>query len=146
MGEDAADRLGRLQAHVRERLAAVRGFVDAVAPGDAVADAFLARSDPDDMGVVLEEGHVADRSRAVLVEDRLPGRPGVDRLEDAAGGAGDQDGGEVPVQGFECRDASDEIRRADVSPMEMLDQTLVGDGRGVLGGERSHEDQTENER
>ena len=118
-------RLGRLQAHAGEGLAAVGRLVDAVAPGDAVADAFLARPDPDDVGVLLEEGDVADRSRAVLFEDRLPGRPGVDRLEDAAGGRGDQDLGEVVVERLEVGDAADHVGRADRAPAEM-----VGEVRG----------------
>src|SRR5439155_26172649 len=47
MNDDAADVLCFLEAHILPRLAAVAGFVDAVAPGDAVAGIGLAGADPD---------------------------------------------------------------------------------------------------
>jgi hypothetical protein len=116
MGDDVADVMGVAQTHVRERRAAVGRLVDAVAPADAVADAGLARADPDDVRVALEERDVTDRRRPVLVEDRIPGRPGIRRLEDAAGGGCDQYGREVRLERVDVRDAAGHIGRADVAP------------------------------
>ena len=125
-----ADAVGVLQAHPGERLAAVRRIYKSPSPQATVLrDAFLAGADPDDVRVLLEEGDVADRGGAVLLEDRLPGRAGVDRLEDAAGSGGDQHLGEVGVQGFEVGNAADHVGRADVAPFQMADEVAVGIGR-----------------
>src|SRR4029079_17356324 len=108
------DRVGVLEAHVGEGLAAVGRLVDAVAPRRGVAAALFAGADPDDVGIFLEDRDVADRRRAVGVEDRRPGDAGVGRLEHAAGGAADDDVGEVVFERIDRRDAPDQVGVADV--------------------------------
>src|SRR5205807_6734310 len=82
--DDAADVLRVPQAHVLPGLAAVGRFVDAVAPGDAVAGVGLAGADPDHVGVRFGDGHVAERNRRLALEDGRPGGAIVDGLPQAA--------------------------------------------------------------
>src|SRR5439155_22033668 len=82
---DARDRLSLLQSHAREGLAAVGRLVDAVSDRRALPVVRFPGPDPHDVRVLLADGDVADRSRRVALEDRLPGRPVVDALPDAAG-------------------------------------------------------------
>ena len=96
------------KAHVRPGLAGVDGLVDAVAGVRAPGAVGLARPDPDDVRVGRGHGHIADRELRLAVEDRLEGRPVVDRLPDAA------------------------VPRPDVERVEMIA------GRGVRHGEARH--------
>ena len=123
--DDGSDRVGVLQPHVGEGLSAVGRLVDAVAPRRGVASALFAGADPDDVGILLEDRDVADRRRAVVVEDRRPGDAGVGRLEHAAGGAADDDVGEVVLERIDCGDASDQVRVPDVAPLERLNQGIL---------------------
>ena len=77
MGEDLTDVVRIPEPHVDEGLPAVGGLVDPVTPGHRVPGAGLARTDPDDVRVRLEDGDVADIPAPVVLEDRLPGGPGV---------------------------------------------------------------------
>ncbi len=135
VGEHLGDALGVLQAHVDERLAAVDGLVDAVAPGHAVADALFTGADPDDVGVLLEERDVADRGAAVPVENRLPRGAGVHRLEHAARRGGDEHLGEVAVERLDVGNAAAHVGRADVPPLEVANEI----GRRRLRRERRRE-------
>ena len=62
------------EAHVDVGLAAVGRLVDAVAPRRALAVVRLAGADPDEVGVVLRDGDVADRHQALVLELRLERR------------------------------------------------------------------------
>jgi len=81
---DHPDVAGFLQTHVLPALAAVDGFVHAVAVADGALVVVLAGADPDDVGVGGVHGHAADGVGPVLVEHRCPGGAGVDRLPDVA--------------------------------------------------------------
>src|SRR5207244_4737274 len=87
--DDLADVLRVAQAHVLPGLAAVGRFVDAVAPGDAIAGVGLAGADPDDVGVRLRHGDAAEADARLMVEDGGEGVAGVAGLPQAARGGGD---------------------------------------------------------
>ena len=140
VGQHRADGERLLETHVGERDAAVGRLVDAVTPGSAVPTAFLAGAHPDDVRIALEDGHVADRGGAVVIEDRGPRVAGVDRLEDAAGSGADDHVGEIVVEGVDRRDAALLVGVADVAPGQILDQGLLErllHRCGRSGGERA---------
>jgi hypothetical protein len=122
MRHDLTDVVRVAESHVREGLAPVGGLVDAITPADAVAYAGLARADPDDARILLEDGDVADCRSAVGVEDRLPGGAGVGRLPDAAGGRRHQHGGEVGVDRFNVRDPPRVVGGSDVAPWQVAQE------------------------
>ena len=70
VGDHLADVVRLGQSHVDEGLAAVGGFVDAVAPRHAVAHAVFTGAHPDDLGVGLEDGDVPDRGDRIIFKDR----------------------------------------------------------------------------
>src|SRR5262245_8501000 len=57
---DLADLERVPQSHVRPRLAAIAGLVDAIAPRNAVAGVGLAGADPDDCWIGLRDFDIAD--------------------------------------------------------------------------------------
>src|SRR5207253_2661611 len=69
---------------VRPGFARVGGLVDAVAPGRALPVVRLAGAHVDDVGIRWRNGDIADRAGRLIVEDGLPGRAAVGRLEDPA--------------------------------------------------------------
>src|SRR5262249_41528680 len=82
--QNLCDAFGLLQSDVGPILAAVRGFVDAVANRDAVAGPCFAGADPDDFRVLRINRDRADGLDRLFVEDRLECRAAVDRLPHAA--------------------------------------------------------------
>src|SRR5262249_52237830 len=127
--EDLADVLGLLQADLVPGLAAVDGFVDAVAVADRALAVVLAGAYPDDVGVLRVQGDVADRVGALFVENGRPGGAGVLGLPDAA--AGDRDIVVSAVGGVdgEADDAAGEEGRPEGAQLEAGD----GAGEGVGG-------------
>ena len=82
--DDAVDELRVGKPHGLPRLAAIGRLEDALPPGLRSP-----RADPDEIGIVLRHGHVADADDVILrVEEDLPRRPVVDRLPEAARGRG----------------------------------------------------------
>ncbi len=124
--DDPGDGVGLLEPHGLPGLPGVGRFEDAEAGLGAAEDVGFARSGPDDVRIGFGDGQVADRHRRHIVEDGLPGRPGVDGLEDAARGragiedraaaGGDGDVGAPPA----------EVGGADEPPLDVLE------GRGLL--------------
>ena len=92
MGGDASNVPGIAESHVRPRLPRVGALVDAVAPGRALPIRALARADPEDVGIGLEDRDRADRVRRFVLENRRPGRAVVLRTPDPAGGRRGVDG------------------------------------------------------
>src|SRR5439155_12028867 len=124
--EDLGDALGLLEAEVGPVLAAVRGSVDAVPDGRAVPRPRLTGADPDHLGVLRVDRDRADRLDRLLVEHRLEGGAGVDRLPHAAAGGAGVDREPRPfVHRGERRDAAAHRRRPDVAGAQ------AGNGRGV---------------
>ncbi len=123
MDGDAADLGGLLEPDVLPAPAAVGGAVDAVAPGVRPQRVPLAGADPDDVGVGGGDGHVGDRPRALVVEDRRPGGAGVPGLPEPAGGQARVDGGAAVALGDgQRRDAAGRVRGADEAGLELLQQ------------------------
>ena len=81
---DAADASRRIEPGVRPGLARIGRLVDAVADRDVAADERLARAGPHDVGIRRRDGDRSDRRHRLAVENRIPVRAVVDRLEDAA--------------------------------------------------------------
>ena len=81
--DDAIDVAGGAKPHVGVGLAAVRRLVDAVTPRRALPVVRFARADPDEVGVRLRDGHVADRHQALRLELGLERRARVDGLPHA---------------------------------------------------------------
>ena len=79
------------QADVREGLAAVCRFVDAVAERRGLPVIRFAGADVHDVRIRRVDGNVADGGRAVRLENRIEGRAVVDRFEDTAHGVADID-------------------------------------------------------
>jgi len=73
-------------------------------PGGTLPVVVLAGADPDQVGVIGGDGDVADRARALAVEDRGEGGPHVLGLPEAAGGGGDVEDGGVPLEDGEVVD------------------------------------------
>ena len=66
VGHHPGDLAGVAQPHTRERVAAVCGLPDPIAPPHAVPIVGLSGADPDDVGVGLEEGDVTDREGGLV--------------------------------------------------------------------------------
>lgn len=78
------DLIAVFQARVGPGLAAIGGFVDAIADGEIGALKALARADIDRLGAALRHRQAPDTSGWLVVEDRLPGVAVVGRLPDSA--------------------------------------------------------------
>ena len=87
--DDAGDRLRFPQADVRERVPGVGGLEHAVTERRALAVVRLAGADVEHARIRRRDRDVADRVRAVAVEDRLEGDAVVDGLPQPAGGEAD---------------------------------------------------------
>src|SRR5207248_5503 len=86
--DDAPDVLRAPEADELERLAAVGRLVDAFAPRRALSVIRLARTDPDDVRILLRHGDGANREKAAILKERREGRAITGRLPHAAvGGA-----------------------------------------------------------
>ena len=83
--------LGVFQADIGPVLAAVGGFVNAVADRNAIAHPGFAGANPDDFRVRRIDGDRADRLHRLAVENRLEGRAAIHRLPYAAAGRADKD-------------------------------------------------------
>ena len=115
---DTAHVAGLLEPLIRPALAAVIRSVDAVAPGDAPPVPGLARAQPHDVGVGRSHGHRAQRRRAPVFEDRIPGDTPVGCLPHAAGGGGDVEGVGLMRHAGDVGDATAGERRADLAPLQ----------------------------
>src|SRR5262249_28032522 len=100
-------------------LAAVGGLEDAGAGGDVAADVRLAGADVDDVRVTGRDRDAADGAGGLVVEDGLPGVPGVGALPHPAGG-----GGRVVGQ----RVARHATRTTDAAAGERADQPVLHRG------------------
>ena len=69
--------LGVVETDVRPSLAAVRGFVNAVAVADVAAQARLARAGVNDIWIRWRDGDSADGLHGLLVKERFPVLAGV---------------------------------------------------------------------
>src|ERR1043166_2722833 len=76
---DAGDLVRVGQSDLRPVLAGVDRLVHPVADRGVVARILLARADVDDVRIARRYRNRADRADVLLVEDRLEGRPAVDR-------------------------------------------------------------------
>src|SRR6266508_901841 len=124
--QNLCDAFGFLQSDVGPVLAAVRGFVDAVANRDAVARPRLARANPDHFGVLRINRDRADGLDRLFVEDRLECRAAVDRLPHAAARRADVDRQPLPLlHGVERRHAPAHSRRADVARAQARDRLRI---------------------
>ena len=150
---DAVDVLRRAQADVRVRLAAVGGFVDAVAPRCALAVVRLARADPDEVRVALRDGEIADRDQPLILELGLERRAVVHRLPDAAVRRADVEDRGVRLVGGDVGDPTRHRGRADGSEVKCVERTarcrrgrrLPGSPDNGLARERQHDRDAERE-
>src|SRR5260370_6014327 len=69
--DDARDGLRILEAHLREGLAAVGRFIDAVTKAGTLAVVGLAGAHPDDFGVRPSNRDVSNRSRSISTKDGM---------------------------------------------------------------------------
>src|SRR5207253_6488557 len=83
--DDAGDRLRILEAHLREGLAAIGRFIDAVAEARTLAVIGLAGPYPNDVGIRRRNGDVPNRSSRIGVENRRESRAVIDGFPDSAG-------------------------------------------------------------
>src|SRR5205085_1461034 len=83
--DDGADVPAVPQTQVLPGLAGIERLVYAVAIGDVAARAGLAGADIDDVVIRVGDRDRSDRGDLLLVEDRLPGAPGVGALPDPTG-------------------------------------------------------------
>ena len=135
MDEDAGDVLRPLEPLVHPRLAAVRRLVDTVPPRRGLAVLGLARPDPDKVGVGLMKGHIADRTRRLVVEERGPRGAVVLRLPHTGGGRAQIEDLWFGLDDGDVGDPSPHEGGADLPVLEMgdgrLERGLRGDGRGA---------------
>ncbi len=117
------------QAAVRPGESAVAGAVDAVADRQVRPAQPLAARHVDDGGVGGRDRDRADRLRLLLIEDRLPGAPGVAGLPDATVDRADVE--DVGLRGdARHRPGAPAAQRADHAPAEIR----VEAGAWVRGG------------
>ena len=120
--DDLADVLGAIESQLLEALAAVPAAIDAVTPANVSTAHVLSGAHPDGVGCARVERHGADRVGAVVVEDRRPGRAGVDRLPDSTGAGGDVPGVRALGVHRDVRDAARHQGRADFAHLERLER------------------------
>ena len=82
--------LGQLEAHVAEGAAAILALVDAIAIRNAALIIVFAGAHPDDRRILGVDRDPTDGIRSIVVENRSPGGPVVDRQENVARGFGHQ--------------------------------------------------------
>ena len=130
---DSADASGLLETRASPCLASVGRLVDPVSNRDVAADECLAGARPNDVRIGGRDGQRANRRDILVVEDRVPVRTVVGRLEDAARRracvidvrtAGDSGDGNNPV-----------ADRSDVAKLQLL----VGIGRERRVGGLCHD-------
>ncbi len=80
---DPGDVLGAFEPHPGPARTAVSALIYPVPETHAALAVVFARSHPDDLRIAGIDRDRPDRVGTLLVEDRLPGGPGVDRLPDA---------------------------------------------------------------
>ena len=97
---------------VHPRAAAVRRRVDAVAPRRRLPVLGLARADPHEIRVRLVDGHVADRTRRLVVEQRRPRGAVVLGLPQPAGRGPEIEDLRLRLDDVEVGDAPPHERRA----------------------------------
>jgi hypothetical protein len=136
---DAVNALGLVEAVVLPGLAAVDGFVDAVADGHGVARIAFTRADPDDVGTGLEDRHRADRGRRLVVEDRREREPAVDRLPHPARRRADVDDVGIRLDDVDRRDAAGHRRGPDGAGLHAGQELGIDLGVGEGGGEGEEE-------
>src|SRR4030095_3999123 len=90
-----SDVLRVFQSHVLPGLAAIERAIDAVAPGRALPIVGLTASNPDYVWVGRGNTEIADRRRALVIEDGFEGRAGVCGFPDATGRDSNVEGGTV---------------------------------------------------
>src|SRR5262249_4965263 len=128
--DDAVDVARRAQAHVDVGLAAVGRLVDAVAPAGALPVVRLAGADPDEIGIALRDGDVANRHQADVLELRLERRAAVRGLPHAAVRGADVVDRRVRFIDGEVGDAAGHRGRAYRTEMQRLERTAAASGRG----------------
>ena len=117
--------------------AGIHRFVDAIAPGGALAIVGLAGSHVENRRVGRGEREVADRGIGLLVEDGLPGVAAVDGLEDSAGGGADIHDARVRFDHGEVVDSTAHGGGADTAEFQVLQYGFVP---GLGGGCGEEED------
>ena len=115
--DDAADLAGVAQADVGPGLAAVSGFVDAVAGGQIGANVRFARARVNDLRIGRRHCERADRSHRLPIEDRLPNHAGIGGFPDAAIDGAEVKGGRVAGNSGH-RDHAASAKWPDQSPLE----------------------------
>src|SRR5688572_31342223 len=84
MQHDPADVLAGSESDVGPRLSRVVTLVNAITPADALPVRALTRTDPDDVGIWLEDDDVANRVHWFALEHGFPRDAGIARAEHAA--------------------------------------------------------------
>src|SRR5262249_52362646 len=116
--KDLSDVLRIQQAQRLPGRTTIRTLVNAVAEAATALRLVLPCAEPDDIGVLRVEGDAADRVRAVVVEDRLPGQPAVRRLPNASGRRGNVPDAAVARINSDIRDAAGGKVRTEVPQRE----------------------------
>ena len=136
--DDAGDRLRILEAHLREGLAAIGRFIDAVAEARTLAVIGLAGPYPNDVGIRRRNGDVPNRSSRIGVENRRESRAVIDGFPDSAGRKAHVVSIWVALYGGDIVDAPAHACRTDTAPHKAF-QHRVGRpvnrrGRGTRRG------------
>ncbi len=124
--------LGVREAHVFPGAAAVETQVDARPVADVPAADVLARAHPDRVRIVGIDRDAADRVGVLVVEDRFPGRPRVDRLPDAAAADADVPGALVVRVDRDIGDSPRHECRPDAAHFQSLERLFVESRFDVL--------------
>ena len=124
------DVAGLLQPHVRPRLTAVQGFVDAVPPGGALAVLGLSRPHPDDVGRTLNQRHVSDGGVGLIVEEGLEAHSMVRGPPQASCGRSDVEGRGIRLVHGEVADSPTHHGRPDGAVFQGFQGGLIDLGAG----------------
>ena len=131
--ENAIDVLRVGQSHQREGLAAVGRLVDTTAPRGALTIVRLTSADPDEIGVVLRDGDVADRDQSLILKERREKGAVARGLPQASVRGSDVPDGRIRFIHGDVGDTSRHRRGADRPEVEFLELRRDGSRGGALG-------------
>src|SRR5260370_18262488 len=109
-----------LQAHLREGLAAVGRFIDAVTKAGTLAVVGLAGAHPDDFGVRRSNRDISNRSSRISINNRLESCAVIRSFPDSAGSEAHVINISIALDHGDVVDASAHACRSDAAPNKTL--------------------------
>src|SRR2546422_6885673 len=120
VADDRRDVLGVLESGMLPALAAVSGFVNAVAERNTVAGVRFTGADPDNVGISWLNSDISNRNCALSFKDRFPRKSTIRGLPESARSRSDIDNIRITGYALHVRYAPAHICWSNAAPLEPL--------------------------